>query len=57
MTAGSAGSYRAVKCVRSALRRRSARNVPTFAEQGVSGQEADTLTGIVAPVGTPNGIV
>ena len=31
--------------------------VPTFAEQGVTGQEADTLTGIVAPSGTPKEIV
>src|SRR6267154_2497980 len=28
-------------------------DVPTFAEQGVNDQEADTLTGIVAPAGTP----
>ena len=27
--------------------------MPTFAEQGLTGQEADTLTGIVAPAGTP----
>src|SRR5689334_2259805 len=32
-------------------------NVPTFAEQGVKGQEADTLTGIVAPAATPKEIV
>jgi tripartite-type tricarboxylate transporter receptor subunit TctC len=32
-------------------------DVPTFAEQGVTGQEADTLTGIVAPAGTPKEIV
>ena len=32
-------------------------DVPTFAEQGVNGQEADTLTGIVAPKGTPKEIV
>ncbi len=32
-------------------------DVPTFAEQGLSGQEADTLTGIVAPSGTPKEIV
>src|SRR3954466_3569902 len=31
--------------------------VPTFAEQGVKDQEADTLTGIVAPSGTPKEIV
>ena len=32
-------------------------NVPTFAEEGVKGQEADTLTGIVAPAKTPKEIV
>src|SRR5262245_18149632 len=32
-------------------------DVSTFAEQGVTGQEADTLTGIVAPSGTPKEIV
>jgi tripartite-type tricarboxylate transporter receptor subunit TctC len=32
-------------------------DVPTFAEQGVKDQEADTLTGIVVPAGTPKDIV
>src|SRR6202040_1029279 len=32
-------------------------DVPTFAEQGVNGQDADTLTGTVAPAGTPKEIV
>jgi tripartite-type tricarboxylate transporter receptor subunit TctC len=32
-------------------------DVPTFAEQGVKDQEADTLTGIVAPAGTSKEIV
>ena len=32
-------------------------DVPTFAEQGIRDQEADTLTGIVAPAGTPREIV
>ncbi len=32
-------------------------DVPTFAEQGVKDQEADTVTGIVAPAGTPKEIV
>src|SRR6478672_3993066 len=32
-------------------------DVPTFAEQGVNDQDADTLTGIVAPAGTPREIV
>jgi len=32
-------------------------DVPTFAEQGVNDQNADTLTGVVAPAGTPKDIV
>jgi tripartite-type tricarboxylate transporter receptor subunit TctC len=32
-------------------------DVPTFAEQGVKDQDADTLTGIVAPAGTPKEII
>jgi len=32
-------------------------DVPTFAEQGVKDKDADTLTGIVAPAGTPKEIV
>jgi tripartite-type tricarboxylate transporter receptor subunit TctC len=32
-------------------------DVPTFTEQGVTGQDADTLTGIVAPASTPKEIV
>ncbi len=32
-------------------------DVPTFAEQGIRDQDADTLTGIVAPAGTPKAIV
>src|SRR3954464_1690735 len=32
-------------------------DVATFAEQGIKDQEADTLTGIVAPSGTPKEIV
>ena len=31
--------------------------MPTFAEQGIKDQEADTLTGIVVPAGTPKEIV
>ena len=31
--------------------------VPTFAEQGLKDQEADTLTGMVVPAGTPREIV
>jgi tripartite-type tricarboxylate transporter receptor subunit TctC len=32
-------------------------DVPTFAEQGITDQDAETLTGIVAPAGTPKEIV
>ena len=32
-------------------------DVPTMAEAGIPDQEADTLTGIVAPAGTPKEIV
>jgi tripartite-type tricarboxylate transporter receptor subunit TctC len=32
-------------------------DLPTFAEQGVKDQEADTLTGMVVPAGTPTDIV
>jgi tripartite-type tricarboxylate transporter receptor subunit TctC len=32
-------------------------DLPTFAEQGLTGQEADTLTGMVVPAGTPKEIV
>jgi tripartite-type tricarboxylate transporter receptor subunit TctC len=32
-------------------------DVPTMAEAGVPDQESDTLTGVVAPAGTPAGII
>ena len=32
-------------------------DVPTFAEQGIRDQDADTITGLVAPAGTPKAIV
>ena len=32
-------------------------DVPTFAEQGIKDQEADTITGVVVPAGTPKEIV
>jgi tripartite-type tricarboxylate transporter receptor subunit TctC len=32
-------------------------DVPTFTEQGIKDQESDTLTGLVAPAGTPKEIV
>ncbi len=42
----------------SGTRRSSAMpNVPTFAERGVPGQEADTFTGVLVPSGTPPEII
>ena len=32
-------------------------DVPTMAEAGFPGQEADTLTGVLAPAGTPKEII
>ena len=32
-------------------------DVPTFAEQGIKDQDADTITGVLAPAGTPKEIV
>jgi tripartite-type tricarboxylate transporter receptor subunit TctC len=56
MSAIQAGQVRAIGI---AATERSAQipNVPTFAEEGVKDQEADTLTGIVAPAATPKEIV
>jgi tripartite-type tricarboxylate transporter receptor subunit TctC len=56
MSAIQAGQVRAIGIAATA---RSAQipDVPTFAEEGVKGQEADTLTGIVAPAATPKEIV
>jgi len=51
-----AGQVRAI-AVAAAQRAPQIPDVPTFAEQGVKDQEADTLTGIVAPAGTPKEIV
>ena len=51
-----AGQVRAIG-VAATERAESIPDVPTFAEQGVKDQEADTLTGIVAPAGTPKAIV
>ena len=52
---------RADNCARSGVasteRAAGMPDVPTFAEQGVKDQDADTLTGIVAPAGTPKEIV
>ena len=51
-----AGQVRALGLAASA-RAPTIPDVQTFAEQGVKDQEADTLTGIVAPAGTPKEIV
>src|SRR5476649_1768572 len=51
-----AGQVRAIGIAASA-RAEAIPDVPTFTEQGVKDQDADTLTGIVAPAGTPREIV
>src|ERR1700754_5222979 len=56
MSAIPAGSGRAIG-IAATERSEQVPDVPTFAEQGIKDQEADTLTGIVAPAGTPKEIV
>src|SRR3954449_8251702 len=56
LSAVQAGQLRALG-VASAERSASLPDVPTYTEQGVKDQDADTLTGIVAPAGTPKEIV
>ncbi|HWZ38728.1 MAG TPA: tripartite tricarboxylate transporter substrate binding protein [Bradyrhizobium sp.] len=56
LSAIQAGQVRAV-ALAATERAEQIPDVPTFAEEGVKGQEADTLTGIVAPAGTPREIV
>ena len=56
MSAIQAGQVRAIG-IAATERAEQIPDVPTFAEQGVKDQEADTLTGIVAPAGTPKEIV
>jgi tripartite-type tricarboxylate transporter receptor subunit TctC len=56
LSAIQSGQVRAIG-VAAAERAEQIPDVPTFAEQGVKGQEADTLTGIVAPAGTPKELV
>src|SRR5665213_1355634 len=51
-----AGHVRAIG-IASSQRSTEIPDVPTFTEQGVKDQDADTLTGIVAPAGTPREIV
>ena len=56
LSAVQSGQLRAI-AVASAERAAGLPDVPTYAEQGVKDQDADTLTGIVAPAGTPKEIV
>jgi tripartite-type tricarboxylate transporter receptor subunit TctC len=56
MAAIQAGQVRAIGIAATA-RAPQIPDVSTFGEQGVTGQDADTLTGIVAPAGTPKEIV
>ncbi len=56
LSAIQAGQVRAIG-IASTERSDQIPDVPTFAEQGLKDQEADTLTGIVAPAGTPKDIV
>lgn len=56
MSAIQAGQVRAI-ALAATERAPQLPDVPTFAEQGVKAQEADTLTGIVVPAGTPKEIV
>jgi tripartite-type tricarboxylate transporter receptor subunit TctC len=56
LAAVQAGQLRAIG-IASAHRVAGLPDVPTFAEQGIKDQEADTITGIVAPAATPKEIV
>jgi tripartite-type tricarboxylate transporter receptor subunit TctC len=56
LSAVQAGQLRAIG-VAASERAAAIPDVPTFAEQGVKDQEADTLTGVVVPAGTPQQIV
>jgi tripartite-type tricarboxylate transporter receptor subunit TctC len=56
ITAAKEGKVRAL-AVMASSRAAALPDVPTMAEAGVADQEADTLTGIVAPAGTPKEIV
>jgi tripartite-type tricarboxylate transporter receptor subunit TctC len=56
LSAIQAGQLRALG-IAAPKRAASMPEVPTFAEQGITDQDAETLTGIVAPAGTPKEIV
>jgi len=56
LSAVQAGQLRALG-IAASKRAASMPDVPTFAEQGITDQDAETLTGIVAPAGTPKEIV
>ncbi|MET3838063.1 tripartite tricarboxylate transporter substrate binding protein [Bradyrhizobium sp. OAE829] len=56
LSAVQAGQLRAVG-VAASERAIQLPDVPTFAEQGIKDQEADTITGVLAPAGTPKEIV
>jgi len=56
LSAVQAGQLRALG-IAAPKRAASIPDVPTFAEQGIKDQDAETLTGIVAPAGTPKDIV
>jgi tripartite-type tricarboxylate transporter receptor subunit TctC len=56
LSAVQAGQLRALG-VAAAERVPNLPDVPTFAEQGITGQDAETLTGIVAPAATPKAII
>src|SRR5882757_2949690 len=56
LSAVQSGQLRALG-VASAERAAGMPDVPTFVEQGIKDQEADTLTGIVAPAGTPKEVI
>lgn len=51
-----AGTLRAL-AITSAKRNPELPNVPTLAEAGVSGQDAETMQGLLAPAGTPKAII
>jgi tripartite-type tricarboxylate transporter receptor subunit TctC len=56
LAAVQAGELRAIG-IASSQRVAGMPDVPTFAEQGIKDQDADTITGLVAPAGTPKEIV